>query len=299
MAKTNDVKSFTGQQLERLAHIEFLAFFMGKVSRKCIMSRFDVGLAAATRDLSLYNDIAPDNIIYDPRQKYYVPAENFECYFPLSAEKCLNTLSNGFGDYLDSSDSFKVAHTFKLSHPKLNVTAPITRAISLQRPLEIEYISGTSGKSKKIISPFAVLDSGLRWHIRAYDHNRCRFADFVINRIVTAKLLRNESTPSKGLPEEDAQWNTSVELIIQAHPGKPNLKDVTEFEYGMTEGILNLKIRKAYVGYLLSSWNIDATSDASLKGHQIFLHLKNAEEIRDLNVESFMLSPGGDIPSKE
>lgn len=294
MAKTSDFKSFTGQQLERLAHIEFLAFFVGKVSRKCIMSRFDVGLAAATRDLSLYNDIAPGNILYDPRQKYYVPAENFECRFSLSTEKCLNTLSNGFGDYLDSNENFKVAHTFKLSHPKLNVTAPITRAISLKRPIEIEYISGTSGKSKKIISPFAVLDSGLRWHVRAYDHNKDRFADFVINRIVTARFLKNEATPPKGLPEEDSQWNEFIELIIQAHPGKPNLKDVTEFEYGMKEGILSLNIRKAYVGYLLSSWNIDATPEASLKGYQIFLHLKNAEKIRTLNVESLMFAPGGE-----
>lgn len=294
MTTQNDSRSFTGQQLERLAHIEFLAFFMGKVSRKCIMSRFDVGLAAATRDLSLYNDIAPGNIIYDPRQKYYIPANVFECRFPLSAEKCLNTLSNGFGDYLDSNENFRVAHTFKLSHPKLNVTAPITRAISLKRPIEIEYISGTSGKSKKTISPFAVLDSGLRWHVRAYDHNKERFADFVINRIVTAKFLKNEATPSKGQPEEDSQWNEFVELIIQAHPGKPNLREVTEFEYGMENGILSLKIRKAYVGYLLSSWNIDSTANASLKGHQIFLHLKNSIEIRSLNVESFMFAPGSE-----
>jgi hypothetical protein len=63
----------------------------------------------------------------------------------------------------------------------------------------------------------------------------------------------------------------------------------------MEDGVRSLKIRKAYVGYLLSSWNIDATSDASLKGHQIFLHLKNAEQIRALNVESFMFAPGGEI----
>lgn len=280
----------SGQQLERLAHIEFLAYFIGKVSRKCIMSRFDIGEAAATRDLSLYNDMAPGNIIYDPRLKYYVPSETFECRFNLSAKKCLDTLSSGFGDYLTDNDEFKVAHTLRLSPPDLNVTAAITRAITTKRPIEIEYLSVTSGQSKKTLVPFAILDSGLRWHIRAYDRQKSRFADFVINRIINAKVLNNESIQPHEESNEDSQWTSFVDLIIQVHPKNEKDKQVIEHEYGMVDGTLIKRIRKAYVGYLLRSWDIDCTEDASQKGHHIFLHLKNAEEIASLNVDSFKLA---------
>lgn len=254
------------------------------------MSRFDIGEAAATRDLSLYNDMAPGNIIYDPRLKYYVPSETFECRFNLSAQKCLDTLSSGFGDYLTDNNEFKVAHTLRLSPPDLDVTAAITRAITTKRPLEIEYLSVTSGQSKKTLVPFAILDSGLRWHIRAYDRQKSRFADFVINRIINAKVLNNESIQPHEEPNEDSQWTDFVDLIIQVHPKNEKDKKVIEHEYGMVDGTLIKRIRKAFVGYLLRSWDIDCTEDASQKGHHIFLHLKNTKEIASLNVDSFKLA---------
>lgn len=294
MSASNRSEIPNGQQLERLAHIEFLAYFLGKVSRKCIMSRFDIGEAAATRDLSLYNDMAPGNIIYDPRLKYYVPSETFECRFNLSAQKCLDTLSSGFGDYLTDNNEFKVAHTLRLSPPDLDVTAAITRAITTKRPLEIEYLSVTSGQSKKSLVPFAILDSGLRWHIRAYDRQKSRFADFVINRIINAKVLNNESIQPYEESREDSQWTDFVELIIQVHPKNEKDKKVIEHEYGMVDGTLIKRIRKAYVGYLLRSWDIDCTEDASQKGHHIFLHLKNTKEIASLNVDSFKLAVTSD-----
>lgn len=254
------------------------------------MSRFDIGEAAATRDLSLYNDMAPGNIIYDPRLKYYVPSETFECRFNLSAQKCLDTLSSGFGDYLTDNNEFKVAHTLRLTPPDLDVTAAITRAITTKRPLEIEYLSVTSGQSKKTLVPFAILDSGLRWHIRAYDRQKSRFADFVINRIINAKVLNNESIQPHEESNEDSQWTDFVDLIIQVHPKNEKDKRVIEHEYGMVDGTLIKRIRKAYVGYLLRSWDIDCTEDASQKGHHIFLHLKNTKEIASLNVDSFKLA---------
>ena len=258
------------------------------------MSRFDIGEAAATRDLSLYNDMAPGNIIYDPRLKYYVPSETFECRFNLSAQKCLDTLSSGFGDYLIDNNEFKVAHTLRLSPPDLDVTAAITRAITTKRPLEIEYLSVTSGQSKKILAPFAILDSGLRWHIRAYDRQKSRFADFVINRILSAKVLNNESIQPHEESNEDSQWTDFVDLIIQAHPKNEKEKQVIEHEYGMIDGMLIKRIRKAFAGYLLRSWDIDCSEDASQKGHHIFLHLKNAKEIASLNVDSFKLAVTSD-----
>lgn len=61
-------------QRERLAFLELRVFFMGELQRGDIEARFGVKPAAASRDLSLYRDIAPFNLDYDaPVRRDFVP----------------------------------------------------------------------------------------------------------------------------------------------------------------------------------------------------------------------------------
>jgi hypothetical protein len=62
-----------------------------------------------------------------------------------------------------------------------------------------------------------------------------------------------------------------------------------EFEYQMMSGVLKKQVREALAGYLLDSWNIDASPDASLSGEHIMLHLKNSQQ---LQFPSKRLAPG-------
>lgn len=52
-------------QRERLAYIDFHLYFLGEVSRADISSRFGVAPAGATRDLAVYREAAPKNIVFD------------------------------------------------------------------------------------------------------------------------------------------------------------------------------------------------------------------------------------------
>ncbi|WP_339805724.1 WYL domain-containing protein [uncultured Marinobacter sp.] len=288
-------EGISGQQLERLAHVEFLAYFTGKITRKDIMQRFDVGSAAATRDLSAYIDAAPDNIIYDPRQKHYVTTNDFRCLLPLSAEKCLSTLTSGFGDVMDGQEDFRCAHLIALEEPDLDITATLSRAIATHRPVEIEYVSMSSGASSRVVCPHSLLSNGLRWHVRAYDRKRSKFSDFVLNRVIAAKTLHKERPGPDEIVSEDVDWVEEVELVIQAHPRLDSHgRMAIEKEFSMHEGCLIKQVRKAQVGYLLNSWNVDSTPGADLRGHHILLHLKNAESIKKMNIESFKLAPNLD-----
>ncbi|BES73885.1 hypothetical protein RE428_49030 (plasmid) [Marinobacter nanhaiticus D15-8W] len=285
----------TGQQLERLAHIEFLAYFTGKVTRKDIMSRFDVSSAAATRDLTAYIDAAPDNIAYDPRQKHYVTTNEFRCLLPLSADKCLSTLTSGFGDVMDGGEEFRCAHHIALERPDLDVTATFSRAISRRKPIKVEYVSMTSGVSARIICPHSLINNGLRWHARAYDRKRGKFSDFVLNRVLSAKLLSKETPRPNEIGSADIDWTEEVELLIRAHPRlNSDSRRAVEQEFGMQDGCFKKRVRKAQVGYLLNSWNVDSTPNAVLKGRHILLHLENAQEIKNMEIESFKLAPSLD-----
>jgi hypothetical protein len=59
-------------QRERLFHIDFKLFFLGSVNRTDLVSRFGIKEAAASRDLSLYKELASKNIEYDTKAKTYI-----------------------------------------------------------------------------------------------------------------------------------------------------------------------------------------------------------------------------------
>ena len=284
------ISELSGYQKELLAHIEFVGRFYGVVSRADLIERFDISEASATRTFQLYISIAPDNLIYRPNIRRYEWQDNASPVIEVSINKCLSTLTDGFGDSFAHPTDSPFAVKNSLFHVNLDILSGVTRAIKRKYPIFINYLSKSSptGSERQII-PHSIVDSGLRWHVRAFDRKQNGFRDFVINRI-TALL------PSKSggiLPHEersaDDEWNTIVELELQPHPRLGKIAPMIEFEYQMMSGILKKQVRSALAGYLLDSWNIDASPDASLSGEHIMLHLKNSEK---LEFPSKRLAPG-------
>jgi len=68
-------------QRERLAFIEFRLWFLGDVRRPDLIDRFGIAPAVATRDLTAYRELAPENIDFDGRRKLYVPKPSFSPLF--------------------------------------------------------------------------------------------------------------------------------------------------------------------------------------------------------------------------
>ncbi|WP_347360078.1 hypothetical protein [Shewanella mangrovi] len=58
-------------QKQRLAFIDFCLQYFGQISRQDLITKFATGLAASTRDLSLYRELAPDNLkLVHPTRHY-------------------------------------------------------------------------------------------------------------------------------------------------------------------------------------------------------------------------------------
>src|SRR5690606_13152693 len=102
----------------------------------------------------------------------------------------------------------------QLNLPQLDILAVISRAIHQGKVLSIRYRSLSNGLGEREIVPFALVDNGLRWHVRAYDRKRGRFADFVINRIVEASHRPAAVVAAYESKEADIQWNRVVELHL-------------------------------------------------------------------------------------
>lgn len=292
------LSNLTQAQRDRLAYTELRLRFVGEIRRLDLVTRFGIQEAAATRDITKYKNLAPRNLEYDTKRKVYVRAEWFRPVFDFPANRVLEWLTQGYGDAEPTRWKGVIANedTTLRNRIDLNLLSVITRAIHRGGVVEVSYRSLSNGLTTREIVPFALADSGLRWHIRAFDRRTGEFRDFALGRLVDAKLIR-DSVRDHELPSADDQWNRITELELVPHPANVQHPDTIEAEYGMEGGLLKVRARAAMAGYLLRRWNVDCTEDHSLKGGEHHLWLRNRQAL--YGVKNLVLAPGYGGPSKE
>jgi hypothetical protein len=165
----------------------------------------------------------------------------------------------------------------------------VTRAIYRKQVLEVTYVSLSSGRGERQIVPHALVDNGLRWHVRAYDRANARFSDFVITRISRAKVHDGGEAAAHERPEVDEQWNRSVELRLIPHP-RLSYKGAVEADYGIRSGALIVSCRAAVAGYALRRWGVDCSRDHRLSATEFQLALANHQVLS--STDSSALAPG-------
>ena len=291
------LENLTQSQRDRLAFLELRIRFIGEIRRQDLVSKFGIQSAAATRDIALYKELAPGNIDYDPKGKSYVTGSDFRPVFNFPPERVLAWLSQGFGDGEPSHLKAWITSEIpsRLTQPDLGTLACVTRAIHQQSPLKIQYHSISSGKSDRVIVPFALLDNGLRWHVRAYDRKTQEFRDFVITRIKQPVVMKGGEIQSHERSYQDIQWTRIVELELVPHPDQPR-PEITEMDYSMNRGVMKMKLRAATAGYILRQWSVDCSPDHSLRGHEYRLWLK--DHLALYGVKNAVLAPGYRAPAK-
>lgn len=285
------VQEMTQAQRDRLAFIELRLWFAGDIRRQDLVSRFGVQSAAATRDIALYKEIASNNIDYDRKAKAYVLGAEFQAVFEYTQARVLSWLSEGFGDGEPTRiKPWIICDTpLRLTQPDLNTLASVTRAIYQQCPLQIEYHSITSGKSVREVIPFALLDNGLRWHVRSFDRKSQEFRDFVITRIKQPVVMKGAPIETHERSDQDIQWTRIVEIELVPHPDQSR-PEITEMDYAMDGGVLRMKLRAATAGYILRQWNVDCSPNHCLHGHEYRLWLK--DHLSLYGVKNALLAPG-------
>lgn len=155
------VASLSQAQRERLTYLEFRLYFMGEVGRPDLSARFGVAPAGATRDIAMYRELAPNNIDFHNSSKTYRISSEFVPIFEHVPQRVLSALSLGFGDGVECDPRSLLPCEFPavLNCPRMDVLAPICRAIHAKRPVAIRYQSMSSGASERVIVPFALVDT--------------------------------------------------------------------------------------------------------------------------------------------
>lgn len=288
---SSEVATFSQAQRERLIFIDFHIYFMGELGRQHLTTRFGMAPAGATRDISLYRKLAPTNLEFDTTTKLYHPSAHFSPVFTHSPAHALLMLSRGGAGADKPMLSCETPQA--LNYPNVEVLAAITRAVNRRKPIRVEYCSVSSGIGVREIVPFALVDTGLRWHFRGFDRRSKSFRDFVLSRVSSVDSPIDESTADHERPDHDLQWTRIIELELIVHPSHPRPEAIA-LEYGLSNGALIVKSRAATVGYLLRRWNVDCSPKHSLVGPEFALCLVDTLSL--YGAETAVLAPGYEIP---
>lgn len=285
-----DLAQLNYAQKERLAFIDFCLQFIGQLARADLVNHFKTGLASCSRDLTLYNELAPANMTLKHETKRYYRTAKFRPLFEHNPQAILGSLCRGFGDGL-SNGIHPSAHCLdatRLIHPNSEVIATLMRAIHNRMAVSCDYISLSSGETSRVIVPHAIANNGQRWHVRAYDMKSKEFRDFVCTRLQNLTEFADPINSSQS-GEHDTAWNNVLTVELVVHPSVKHPKAI-ELDFGMEGGILRLEAREALLGYLMRQWNVDCSAEASLTGGEYHLWLSNAKDLP--NLTSMTIAPG-------
>lgn len=249
----------------RLEFIEFRLSWEGGVRRSDIMSAFKVSEPQASKDLTLYQERAPGNAIYDKVSKRYVFGEGFRPVFLQGGPDEYLTRLRSFGEGLtDPRDSWlgMRPEVDVVLTPAREVSDECLRAVlSAYRAggsIEIRYQSMSPERPEptwRRITPHAFGFDGLRWHARGYCHLTDNFKDFLLPRILGSRDPGEAGRPGT----EDELWQERFAVRIAPHPDLgPQQQAIVAKDYGMTDkdGTRILEVRYAMLFYFLKRLNL-------------------------------------------
>lgn len=269
-------------QSERLFFLEFLAFFTGQISRKDLTARFSISEAAATKDLSAYTALAPNRIEYDLRKKHYSFISG-PPHFHHNVDQSLFALAGERAISVDYGHAQRIpswVHCDMKRPLSFDCVSAITRCIHQRKRMNATYYSLTSGHTERLLSPLALINDGLRWHVRCFDHAKSNHRDFNLTRFLSVL----EADSSNAVLEGDDEWNKLVTLKLRPHPNAEHPETI-KFDYAINDEVKSVELRSCLVGYFLRHWHIDYSDDCTgnPKANQLFL--ANKQELIDLGVD--------------
>lgn len=252
----------------RLEFIEFRLFWEGGVNRSDIIEMFDVSVPQASKDLTLYQERAPQNAIYDKSAKRYVAGPRFSPLFlkpdPDGYLSRLRSLAEGLADPADSWIAHPPEMDIALTPYRVvdsDVLKGVLGAIRETKSIEVFYQSMSQERTKPVwrrMTPHAFGYDGFRWHVRAYCHIDSKFKDFLLPRILRVGELDKPGASA----DQDQQWNDTFNVEIGPHPDlTPSQQAVVAKDYGMKNGRAILTVRYAMLFYVLKRLGLlgDAT----------------------------------------
>jgi hypothetical protein len=252
---------------QRLEFIEFRLYWEGGINRADIMEQFGVSVPQASKDLSLYEEKAPGNLVYDKSEKRYLASDNFRTVFlKPDADRYLTQLRSIADRTVTSQETWlstaPMVDSTPIPHRSVNVDVlrSILEASRRSRALKIRYQSMNAARPEPMwrwISPHAFGNDGLRWHVRAYCHIEEKFKDFILSRCLDSK----DDAEAGASRADDTYWNEIFAVVLAPNPQlSDEQQKVIAQDYSMTNRRITVPVRKALLYYFRKRLRLDVGS---------------------------------------
>lgn len=266
-------------QERRLEFIDYRLCWSGHINRSDLVEFFGISIPQSSLDLAKYTEMAPHNLEYDRHQKVYIKTAKYRPLYNIcSATSYLNDL------YMNAQGILHDTSNYLLQTPSVACFVPPKRTVDFEilttivycilnkNSLRITYQSMSRIEAaSRIISPHALGFDGIRWHVRAYCHEKHDFRDFVLSRILSVGKMDSSNID----PNEDMRWNFVVSLHIIPNPNlSESQRKAIELDYGMENGEVVYKCRQALLFYTLRTLRL-SPDDVESDNNQIVLKNKN------------------------
>ncbi|MBY6094680.1 helix-turn-helix transcriptional regulator [Ferrimonas balearica] len=271
---------------DRFRVIDFYLTFFGSFQRAKLMQHSEISVATASRDISAFKKVNPDEIKYLSKKKIYCATDSFCTQYSHDPVTALKYLAAANEVVMDAQYAGDVIQADKLDS---GIVSNITRSIYNNTILKVDYYSARSGKGTREWSPHSVFHCNNSWYCRAFDRKRNEFRTFRLSRVLSTSEL-NECSSLLEREPNDVEWNEKITITLGPHKKHPYPGAVRLDNALPPNGVKNIHISAALAGFELTRLRVDASLGGRLDPHQFPLQVLNIEEVKD--VSSIRMAPG-------
>jgi hypothetical protein len=265
---TAPLTDLTFAQRERFRFVESTLLWEGGIQRARVSEIFGVARNHVTKDLRDYETSYPDSLVFEPRQRAYVPGPHFKPRFASDdpAEYLALQLT-----YAESGSAAMLpllaggpVPTLAIPMPDHGISKPVlqvlVQAIRQKRGVEALYHSMSAGRpTRRTLWPHALMHTGVRWYVRAFDKRSQEFRDFALQRMEHPTLVVSSSPQST---KDDEGWQTSLTLEVIPHSAlSAHRQQMVAREFGMRASrqgpVWAVRLRRCLVGYFARRYGLD------------------------------------------
>lgn len=267
--------------------IELVTYWQGRIKVSDLERQFGVSRQSGSKQLKAYevfylSKTGKDAFTKSDKTHRRELASDFSPLFiNKHVDQYLTWLVSGGLDLATQNQGFTNANQLPL--PTRNIEPVIIRAlvqaIKETKRLEVEYVSlSRPVNDGRIIIPHSFVKTNLRWHVRAWDEENKRFADFNLSRF---RGTPDTIVQEYGAIPQDTAWHTVITLVLKPDSRlSPEKQKILEQDYEMHDGELRIETRACLATYLLQELRVSAKFvDVSPEAQQLVL--VNRDEVKE------------------
>lgn len=241
---------------QRLQGIETILYWHGRLNTTDITHAYGISRVQASKDIKQYITTYPGNMYYSKSEGAYLKASPFIFHLSKgSVDEYIGHISKMCEPNANMSIE-RLAPHYRQLNP--NITSLVLHAIKDRKGIEIVYASMNNPQGNlRTIYPHSLVDTGFRWHVRAYCAKRKAFRDFNLGRIIDLPTLKSAGEGCTTV-KYDKSWNTTVKVELKANPiFTENQQKLIHVEFGFKQSSYFVSTRACLVPYLLQRYQID------------------------------------------